>query len=233
MVSFIKIEGKILEGKFEKRLTRFSALVKVEGKNIACFLPNPGRLSELLRPNAKMILREAGKGERKTAYDIIGVYQSGQRVSIDSRFPNKLVSEALKNRDIAEFSEYNVIKSEYSYGHTRFDFFLSNKRSSCLLEVKSCTLVKEGVAMFPDAKTEGGTRHVLDLLKAKSEGYRACVLFVVQRMDAKVFSPNDEADPKFGKALRQASNGGVEVYVYSSRFLGNKIMLGGRVSIKL
>lgn len=233
MVSFIKVEGKILEGKFRRRLTRFSALVEVGGKSVVCFLPNPGRLSELLKPNVKLILKEAKDSERKTAYDIIGVYQDSQCVSIDSRFPNKLVLEALKNGDIAEFSEYNVIKPEHSYGHTRFDFLLGNKQSSCLLEVKSCTLVKEGVAMFPDAKTERGTRHLLDLLKAKSEGYRACVLFVVQRADAKIFSPNDETDPKFGKALRQASSGGVEVYVYSSKFLGNKIVLGKKIPVKL
>jgi sugar fermentation stimulation protein A len=233
MVSFIEVEGKILEGKFKKRLTRYSALAKIENKNVVCFLPNPGRLRELLKPNAKLILREAGKGERKTAYDIIGVYHDGQRVSVDSRFPNKLVSTALKNKDIPELSQYDVVKPEHLYGRTRFDFLLSNKQNPCLLEVKSCTLVREGVAMFPDAKTDRGTRHVLDLVKAKNEGYRACILFIVQRVDAKLFSPNDEADLKFGKALRQAYSGGVEVYAYSSKFLDNTISLEVKIPVKL
>ncbi|MGQ9624832.1 MAG: DNA/RNA nuclease SfsA [Candidatus Bathycorpusculaceae bacterium] len=233
MVSFIKVEGKILEGKFKKRLTRFSALAKIENKNVVCFLPNPGRLRELLKPNAKLILKEAGKGERKTVYDIIGVYHDGQRVSVDSRFPNKLVLEALKNKDILELSQYNVVKPEHRYGRMRFDFLLSNKQNPCLLEVKSCTLVRGGVAMFPDAKTERGTRHVLNLVKAKSEGYRTCILFIVQRVDAKLFTPNDETDPKFGKALRQAYSRGVEVYAYSSKFLDDKIVFERKIPVKL
>jgi sugar fermentation stimulation protein A len=233
MASVIKIEGKILKGKLEKRLTRFSALAKIGDKNVTCFLPNPGRLSELLKPNAKLMLREAKRNKRKTAYDIIGIYYRGRQISVDSQLPNKLISEALKNREIPEFSEYNIIESEYVYDHTRFDFHLNGKQKPCLLEVKSCTLVENGVAMFPDAKTERGRRHVLDLLKAKSEGYRACILFVIQRDDAKIFSPNDKTDPKFGRTLRQAYRGGVEIYAYSSKFINNKVMLGKKIAVKL
>jgi len=83
-----------------------------------------------------------------------------------------------------------------------------------LLEAKSSTLVKDGVAVFPDAKTERGRRHVTDLAKAEKEGYRACVIFMVQRTDAHVFAPGDETDPEFGKALRNAAMEGVEVYAY-------------------
>ena len=98
------------------------------------------------------------------------------------------------------------------------------------MEVKSCTLVKDGVAMFPDAKTERGRRHVRDLIKAKKEGYRACVLFVVQRTDASIFTPNHESDPEFGKALLEATSEGVEAYAYSSEFIGNTITLKERMN---
>jgi len=171
-------------------------------------------MHELLAPGTEVIVREVLKENRKTSYDLIGVFYNGQMVSVDSRVPNKLVLEALKNRDIKELSGYNIIKPEYGYGHTRFDFFLANEHESCLLEVKSSTLVKDGVAMFPDAKTERGRRHVRDLVKAKKEGYRACVLFIVQRIDAHLFAPNDETDPEFGKVLRDAAVKGVEVYAY-------------------
>ena len=103
---------------------------------------------------------------------------------------------------------------EYNYGHTRFDFFLSNKKERCLLEVKSTTLIEEGVAKFPDAVTERGRRHVNDLMKAREEGYRACVLFIVQRADAHTFAPCDEVDPEFGNALKNAAANRVEVYAY-------------------
>jgi sugar fermentation stimulation protein A len=233
LVSFIKIEGKTLMGIFQKRPNRFLALVKVEDRILPSFLPNPGRMHELLTPGTEVILREVLKENRKTDYDLIGVFYNGQVVSVDSRVPNKLVLEALKNGDIEELSEYNIIKPEYGYGHTRFDFFLANEHESCLLEVKSCTLVKDGVALFPDAETERGRRHVRDLVKAKKEGYRACVLFVVQRTDADVFAPNDETDSEFGKVLRDATVKGVEVYAYYSEFVGNKITLKGKVKVAL
>jgi len=233
MVSFIQIKEETVKGIFKERLTRFSALVEVKGETSQCFLPNPGRLSELLTPDATVILKEAKNRERKTQCDLIGVYYKGQQVSVDSRVPNKLVLEALKNKDLPEFSEYSTIVPEYLYGHTRFDFFLSDARKPCFLEVKSCTLVKDGVALFPDAKTERGTRHVQELLKAKNEGYRACILFLVQRTDTHVFSPDDEADPKFGRALRDAASHGVEVYAYCSDFTGNRITLKGKIKIKL
>jgi sugar fermentation stimulation protein A len=214
LVSFIKIEGRTIRGIFQERPNRFLALVKVEGVILPSFLPNPGRMHELLTPGTEVVLREVLKEKRKTSYDLIGVFHNGQMVSVDSRVPNKLVLEALRNRDLEELSEYNIIKPEYGYGHTRFDFFLANEHERCLLEVKSCTLVKDGVAMFPDAKTERGRRHVRDLVKAKKEGYRACVLFIVQRNDADVFAPNDETDPEFGKVLRNAALEGVEVHAY-------------------
>ncbi len=190
-------------------------------------------MHELLTPETEVILREVLKRNRKTDYDLIGVFYEGQMVSVDSRMPNRLVLEALKNRDIEELSEYSIIKPECSYGHTRFDFFLANDRERCLLEVKSCTLVKDGVAMFPDAETKRGRRHVRDLVKAKKEGYRACVLFIVQRTDAHVFAPNDETDPEFGKTLREAALEGVEVYAYLSKFVGNEIILKGKVKVNL
>ncbi|MEM3579538.1 MAG: DNA/RNA nuclease SfsA [Candidatus Bathyarchaeia archaeon] len=237
LTSFIEVEGKILKGIFKKRLTRFSALVNVDGKVLPCFLPNPGRLRELLVPDARVVLRESStqKGGRKTVCDIVGVYNNGVIVSIDSHFPNKLVFEALKYGDLPEFRGYDSVKLEYRHGQSRFDFLLYGGLAvkPCLLEVKSCTLVRGGVAMFPDAPTERGTRHLLELAKALDEGFRAAVLFMIQRGDAKVFTPNDEMDPRFGKALREAAKRGVEVYAYSAVFDGNRIMLDGKVSIRL
>jgi sugar fermentation stimulation protein A len=233
LVTFIKIQGRILEAFFKERPNRFLAIVKIEGKTLPAFLPNPGRMHELLKPGAAVVLREVIKENRKTGYDLIGVLYNGQRVSVDSRIPNKLVLKALKNGDIEELLGYSTIKPEYNYGHTRFDFFLANEHERCLLEVKSCTLVKNGVALFPDAETERGRRHLMDLVKAKKEGYRTCVLFLVQRTDAKVFALNDETDPQFGKTLRSAAVEGDEVYAYYSEFSEDTIMLKGKIRVEL
>ncbi|MEM1551504.1 MAG: DNA/RNA nuclease SfsA [Candidatus Bathyarchaeia archaeon] len=235
MPTFLEIEGKIVEGVFRKRLTRFSAQVEVKEKIVECFLPNPGRLSELLFSGVKVVLKEARiTSDRKTTYDLVGVYHGGKVVSVDARLPNKLVFEALKNGDLPEFSGYTVIKPEHPYGRAKFDFFLEGLGlKSCLLEVKSCTLVSDGVAMFPDAPTERGARHLFELVKALKDGYRAAVLFVIQRDDAYRFTANDETDPKFGGALREAYRHGVEVYAYLSGFAENRVWLNGRVRVLL
>jgi len=233
MASFIKIEGKITKGIFLERPNRFLALVKVDEEVLPSYLPDPGRMLELLAPETEVILHKVSEGNRKTKYDLIGVFHKKQTVSVDSRVSNKLVFEALKNKDIDEFSAYTLIKPEFSYGHARFDFLLTNEYERCLLEVKSCTLVKNGLAMFPDAPTKRGRRHLKELIKAKEEGYKTCILFNVQRTDAQVFTPNDEIDPKFGKTLREAALKGVEVYAYQSELVGNKIILRGKIKVEL
>ena len=235
MVSSIKIEEKIVRGVFQQRPNRFAAFVKIGDAISLAFLPNPGRMHELLIPGTEVFLRKVTKEKRKTCYDLIGVSYNSQMVSLDSRVPNKLVLEALRNQDIAELSKYRVIKPEFRYGHSRFDFFLANELESCLLEVKSSTLVKDGLAMFPDAVTERGRRHVNELVKAKKEGYRACILFLIQRIDAHSFAPSDETDPKFGKALRNAANEGVEVYAYKTEIAINfsSITLSSRLKVNL
>ncbi|MFQ5975377.1 MAG: DNA/RNA nuclease SfsA [Candidatus Hydrothermarchaeales archaeon] len=229
----MKIKGKLSKGVFYKRLNRYLALVKIDGKRVYCFVPNPGRMEELLVSGKLVVLKKVLKEDRKTSYDLIGVHHKNQIISIDSRIPNKLVFDALKNRKMIEFSGYNSIKMEPRYGNSRLDFLLYNDSEMCLLEVKSCTLVKDGRALFPDAPTERGRRHLMELIKAKKEGLRSCILFLIQRTDAKVFSPNDKTDPKFGMALREAEKEGVDIYAYSSEFKDNKIILKGKIRVDL
>jgi len=227
----LKIEGKIIKGFFKVRLNRFSALVKLGGEEVRCFLPNPGRLKELLIPDAKVFLKEMKGRDRSTIYDLISVKHGKAWVFIDSRMPNRILLEALKRRKIEEFSMYDEVKPEFEFGNSRFDFFLTNSIGRCILEVKSCTLVEDGRALFPDAPTERGRRHVLELIKAKEEGYRACVLFLIQRPDADFFSSNDKVDPKFGEALREALKHGVEAHAYRSCFDGKSIRLLDKVDL--
>jgi len=233
MVSFIEIQGKTVRGIFKNRPNRFLAQVQIDNNIKPCFLPNPGRMKELLTPGAEVILREAENQNRKTSYDLIGVIHENEIVSLDTMAPNRLVFEALKNKDIPEFTEYNIIKPEHQYKNSRFDFLLKNKKENCLLEVKSCTLVKNGIALFPDAPTLRGQRHLQELTVAKKEGNRACILFIIQRTNASVFTSNDETDPNFGKALRNAVANDVEAYAYSSEFDEKRIVLKKKIKIDL
>ena len=188
---------------------------------------------ELLTPGTQVVLKEVLKSSRKTSFDLIGVIHNDQIISIDSRVPNKLVLKALMNREIEEFSEYNTIQPEYSYGDSRFDFLLLNNDKKCLLEVESCTLVKDGVALFPDAPTERGRRHVRMLTEVKKEGYRASMLFIVQRTDAQVFTLNDKADPEFETYLRNAFFKGIDVFAYDSEFVETRNILKRKVEVDL
>lgn len=224
---------RLVGGRFKERLTRFSCLVEAEGAMAPCFLPNPGRLKELLIQGSEVLLVPQKRGDRKTPYDLFALRHHGMWVVVDSRVPNRLVHEALLSHSIPELSGYGEVKPESVYGSSRLDFLLKGEGGACLLEVKSCTLVENGVAMFPDAPTTRGRRHVEELLEAKKQGYRACVLFLIQRGDAGVFRPNDVTDPDFGRALRKAASGGVEVLAYASVFDDKEVRLTEKVPVEL
>lgn len=232
VVSSVTLTGRLLEGEFSKRLNRFLTLVEINGEKFECFLPNPGKMRELLIPRTKVLLREVKKGQRRTSFDLVCVFQKNGWISVDSRLPNKLVNVALREGDIAELTGYSTIIPEHNFGSVRFDFFLQNHRP-CLVEVKSCTLVKNGRAFFPDAVTLRGRKHLETLVEARRVGFRACILFIVQRNDATTFSPNDVTDPDFGKALRRATAKEVEVYTYSSHFERDTIFLNGKLKVEL
>jgi sugar fermentation stimulation protein A len=226
----MRIHGKLKQGIFIQRLNRFSALVEVDGSIAKAHLPNPGRLQELLIPSAPVLLRESNAAHRKTAYDLIGVKAGETWVSVDSRLPNALFREAMEQGTLEEFAGYRIAKEEVSFDTNRIDFLLENS-SPCLVEVKSCTLVEEGVAKFPDAPTDRGRRHLHHLMKAKEAGYRCAVVFVIQRSDAFAFAPNDATDEAFGEALREAHRRGVEVYAYRCDFDGREIRIKSKVEV--
>jgi len=140
---------------------------------------------------------------------------AGTLVSADARLPNTLVEEALHEGRLSPFEGYDDVRREVQYHESRLDFALKKKGQRCLIEVKSVTLVDGGLALFPDAPTRRGHRHVQELRRAVGEGDRAAVVFVVQREDVRAFTTNDGADPAFAGALRCALAGGVEVYAYA------------------
>ncbi len=231
----LKIEGEMVRARFMLRKNRFSVLAEMAdgaGK-FECHLPNPGKLKELLVPGTELLLRPAKNPDRrKTKFDVFAVRTEAGAVVVDSRIPNKIMREALSSGELLQFSGYELVRSEPAYGNSRLDFLLAGDEL-CLVEVKSCTLVREGIALFPDAPTERGRRHLLELAKAHKEGYRASVIFVIQREDAKVFMPNDETDPDFGTALRKVAARGVEAIALATRYQKGCIELIGEVPVDL
>ena len=192
--------------------------VDVDGRKVWAHLPNSGRLGELLVAGYRVLLVERPGAKRKTRYDLSLVELEGRWVSVDARLPNDLVEEALQQSRLTPLIGYPTVSREVSLGRSRFDFLLERPGAPpCIVEVKSVTLVMDGLACFPDAVTLRGRRHVQELAETVGAGCRAAVVFVVQRDDARGMRPHDESDPDFGRALREAGRHGVEIYAYACR----------------
>ncbi|MBI5679518.1 MAG: DNA/RNA nuclease SfsA [Methanobacterium sp.] len=207
----------IFQGNFVYRPNRFTVTFKHNNKTENGHLRDPGRLKELLTPDADLLLRPAlNTTGRKTKFDVIAVLKDDLWVLINSGFHSDIAADLIDSGLIDEFKGYSVKKREYTYGKSRIDFLLSNKNEEeMLLEVKGCTLVEEGHALFPDAPTVRGKKHVDELTCAKKEGLNASILFLILCEDAERFSPNQVMDHEFSNALENAYNLGVNIIVYS------------------
>jgi len=230
----MRLKGTLVEGRFVARHNRFLVTVEVAGSEVSAHLPNSGRLLELLVPGRHTVLVERPAAERKTRYDLSLVEHKGRWVSVDARLPNHLVEEALQAGRLDALAGYLALHREVTFGRSRFDFLLeSPQRPPCLVEVKSITLVLEGLGCFPDAVTARGRRHLNELAQAAAEGYRAAVLFCVQRDDARGMRPHDESDPAFGQALRDAVAQGVEAYAFACRVEPEEVAITQRLPVHL
>lgn len=229
----MKINNKIIKGNFIKRLNRFEAIVDIQGESNLVHVPNTGRCKELLFEGAVVLLEKRDGKHRKTAYELIMVYKKNKLIAIDSQLPNKLAEEALRNNVINELQDYEYIKREVVFGDSRFDLYMEKKGEKAFVEVKGVTLEVDAVAKFPDAPTERGTKHIYELIKAKNEGYRACLLFVVQLDFAKYFTPNSVMDPKLAEALKAAKSAGVEIYAYGCQVKEDEVHLYKPMEVRL
>ncbi|MBD7911824.1 MULTISPECIES: DNA/RNA nuclease SfsA [Clostridium] len=224
----------IYDAIFINRPNRFNAKVIYNDEEITVHVPNTGRCKEILIPGCQVFLREEKNPTRKTAFDLIGAYKGDKNISIDSQIPNKVVKEALENKVVDKLKKYTNILSEKTFGASRFDFkLLKDNGEEYYLEVKGVTLEENGHCRFPDAPTERGRKHLLELIDVKKSGRGAGVLFLIQIEDVKSFSPNDDTDPEFGKALRKAAEEGVDIFAYSSKVTRTGITLDKPVKILL
>lgn len=196
------------------RPNRFLGRVSLNGKMTEVFIPNPGRMYELMVPGHEVFVKENKGIHRKTDYTMIGLFHDGVIISIDSNLPNRFIKRLLTAHELPFFADYHTVIPEPRTKGGRFDFKILGEKESSFIEVKSCTLVQNGRAIFPDAPTVRGSRHVRDLTDALSNNQidRAAVVFVIQRPDARVFSPNDKMDSDFGDALRRGHINGLEIY---------------------
>lgn len=204
----------VIPGVFRRRPNRFVAYVEVQGVEETVHVKNTGRCAELLLPGATVLLSYAPQENRKTKYDLIAVEKKREGkaplwINMDSQAPNAVVAQWLASG--ALFGAGASIRREVTYGSSRFDFYVEAGERRAFLEVKGVTLEENGVAMFPDAPTARGSKHVRELIEAKKNGYEAYVVFVIQMKEMRVFRPNHRTDPVFCEALRRAKVAGVEI----------------------
>ena len=208
--------GEIIRGQFLRRMNRFIAEVTIDGHIERVHIKNTGRLKELFLPDTDVLLEQSNNPERKTKFSLIAVKKDEQWVNIDSQAPNKVAFEALGAGKISELGYVNTVKREVTYGASRFDLYFEQGNQKGFIEVKGVTLERAGTAMFPDAPTTRGTKHVLELAKAVQEGYSCTILLVVQLKGCAYFTPNREMDPKFADALLYAAQAGVQILAYDT-----------------
>lgn len=216
---------------FLSRPNRFIARVMLEGKEEIVHVKNTGRCRELLLPGCTVWLEKVDSPSRKTAYDLVVVQKGDLLINMDSQAPNKVFREWAAAGNFVP--GLTLLRPETTWGGSRFDFFWEAKERRGFVEVKGCTLERDGQARFPDAPTERGVKHLEELIRAKEEGYEATVCFVLQMAPMYSFASNDETHPAFGAALRRAAAAGVNVLARECIVTEDSLEIGGPVPVWL
>jgi len=221
--------GNMVAGVFLTRPNRFVAHVEIEGKTEIVHVKNTGRCRELLPAGAQVWCQKSDNPNRKTKYDLICVKKGDRLINMDSQAPNAAVGEWLRAGGLGEVCQ---MRPEVIWGDSRFDYAFQKNGRQCLLEVKGVTLETDGVCAFPDAPTLRGVKHLRGLAQAAREGIEAYVLFVIQMEQVKYLHPNDQTDPAFGIALREAAAAGVMVMAMDCRVTPESMTLLHPVEVR-
>ncbi len=222
--------GHMVAGRFLTRPNRFIAHVEIDGQVEVCHVKNTGRCKELLPMGAEVWCEQAANPNRKTKYDLITVKKGNRLINMDSQAPNIAAGEWLAAGGLGQVE---AIRPETFHGDSRYDFSFVKDGKTYFLEVKGVTLENDGVCAFPDAPTERGAKHLRGLTQAVKDGFGAYVLFVIQMTDVKYLHPNDNTDPEFGKALREAAAGGVQVLAVDCQVTEDTMVIGNAVEVRL
>ncbi len=214
----INITENLETGTFLHRLNRFMTEVELHGQKTLAHLPNSGRLLTVLIPQAKVYLQKRCHAGRKSSYDLFAVERLGVPIIVDTRFSTLAVKAAIEKKLFKPFENYRVAGENVKVNQSRLDVLLKQDHQSFFLEVKSVTHVIDGVAMFPDAPTLRGSKHLRCLISLKEQGFDAGILFSVQRPDATVLKPNYEIDQQFSELLRKAVDKNVKIFTLMSVF---------------
>ena len=191
---------------FISRPNRFVVICLLKEKETKAFLPNPGKLLELLFPGVRLLLIRSESKTAKLSWRVIGVYRDEIPIMLDTHFTNDVAETLLRQKVVPSLRNATVSKREITFGKSRFDFLLTEGKKQTYLEVKSCSLFQDRMAMFPDAVTKRGTKHVQELVELSTKSRKGAVLFIAQWDKADYFLPDYHTDPEFAQTLYNARN---------------------------
>ncbi len=211
----INFSTELIPGKLIRRYKRFLADVTLNnGDVVTAHCTNSGSMKSCLEEGAEVYLSPVNDPKRKTKFTWEMIKIDGNWVGINTSMPNMLAFEWIKNGVIPGLEGYTHVKREVTFGDSRFDIFAENDKEKCFIEVKNVTLKEGDFALFPDAKTTRGQKHLQTLIKVKESGMRAVMLYIIQRTDVNIFAPERKIDPDYAKLLVEAHGKGVEIFPF-------------------
>ncbi|MDT8440493.1 MAG: DNA/RNA nuclease SfsA [Desulfuromonadales bacterium] len=230
----MRLPEPLIAGRLVRRYRRFLADVELtDGSVVTAHTPNTGSMLQCAVPGHAVLLSRSDDPKRKLAWSWELVQVNGHWVDINTQRANRVVEEALCGNVITEFQDYSV-RREYPFADSRIDFMLTKGDEKVLLEVKNVTLCcTPRQACFPDAVTERGQKHLRDLMTAIDNGWRAALLFLVQRGEAESFAPADHIDPTYGELLREAGRAGVEILACQTAVTPTESRIVNRLPVRL
>ena len=230
----MKFESELVKGKLIKRYKRFLADVELEsGEVVTAHCANSGSMLTCLEEGAPVALTYVDDPKRKTKYTWEMIFVNNNWVGINTSHPNKIVFDAIVNKEIKGLDVYDEVKREVKFDESRLDVVAKNSEETCVIEVKNVTMMIDNIALFPDAKTSRGLKHLNTLIRLKSEGYRAVMVYIIQRGDINSFTIAKDIDPDYAEGLKNAVENGVEVFALKANVTPEKIEIEKQVDFFL
>lgn len=229
----MRFDAPLREGTLLRRYKRFLADIELDtGETVVAHCPNPGSMATCAPEGARAWVSYSDRKGRKLPYTWEIVDVDGELVSVNPVRSNRLVVEAIEKGRVPELGGYDDLRTEVSWGDSRFDLELSRGEERCIVEVKTATLdVGKHTCAFPDSVTARGARHLEGLARAARRGHRAVLLFCCARSKTRRVQPADHIDPVYGVALRKAMKAGVEVLAYRCRVTPSEVRLDKRIPV--
>jgi sugar fermentation stimulation protein A len=221
------------KGLLVKRYKRFLADIELaDGSTLTVHCPNSGSMRGCSTPGSPVILSKSDNLKRKYAWTLEMVQDNSIWIGVNIGMTNRIVREALENGTIDDFGSIISVQPEVKVSDkSRLDFLVQTESGPVYIEVKNCSLVQDNIAMFPDAVTVRGTKHLRELERLCTDEVRTAVLFCVQRADGKCFRPAYEIDPTYAETLREVQAKGVYVLAYRAEVVPDCVTITGKLPL--